>query len=98
MSEMLEKILSNENIEKAYRSVYKGREGRRSAPRGAELTPRWGVTVRDCCGNGPSGAKTAPQRELRTHLLPKVALWRQVDATAAVSYGVAAGTCPVAPN
>ncbi len=50
------------------------------------------------CGNGPCGAGLTPQGRLRTHLLPKVALWRQNDATARVSYALAAKSGLVAPK
>ena len=54
--------------------------------------------VRTCCGNEPSGAKTAPQRELRTHLLRKRAFGRQNGATARATYALAAETSLRAPK
>ena len=48
--------------------------------------------------NARRGHRLAPQRGFPKHLLREVALWRQGDATAGVSYGVAAGSGLVAPN
>ena len=42
-----------------------------------------GGFVRSCCGNCPCGAELTPQRELRTHLLRELALWRQNGAASA---------------